>query len=217
MIRSLLESYIEKEPGYQVAVSIPGANQAPGLCDTMGIDLILMDVQTEHRENGLAAVEKIKARHPDIQIVVVTSLLDYEVLSRAKAAGADSLWYKDSTQEALMDVVRKTAAGAHIFPDRPPAAEIGTAKSTEFTRAERKVLRYLVQGLSYGKIAEAMGVEVTLAVCWGSMVWAFSAQGSAAGSPGMRCPTPISWWHCAAPLAWRMWTILPDSRSAHRS
>ena len=40
MIRSLLESYIEKEPGYQVAVSIPGANQAPGLCDTMGIDLI---------------------------------------------------------------------------------------------------------------------------------------------------------------------------------
>ena len=153
MISSLLESYIEKEPGYQVAVSIPGANQAPGLCDTMGIDLILMDVQTEHRENGLAAVEKIKARHPDIQIVVVTSLLDYEVLSRAKAAGADSLWYKDSTQEALMDVVRKT--------DRPPAAEIGTAKSTEFTRAERKVLRYLVQGLSYGKIAEAMGVEVT--------------------------------------------------------
>ena len=50
MIRSLLESYIEKEPGYQVAVSIPGANQAPGLCDTMGIDLILMDVQTEHRD-----------------------------------------------------------------------------------------------------------------------------------------------------------------------
>lgn len=62
MIRSMLESYIEKEPGYQVAVSIAGANQAPGLCDTMGIDLILMDVQTEHRENGLSAVEKIKAR-----------------------------------------------------------------------------------------------------------------------------------------------------------
>ena len=117
MIRSMLESYIEKEPGYQVAVSIAGANQAPGLCDTMGIDLILMDVQTEHRENGLSAVEKIKARHPAAKIVVVTSLLDHEVLARAKTAGADSLWYKDCTQEALMDVVRKTAAGAHIFPE----------------------------------------------------------------------------------------------------
>ena len=127
----------------------------------MGIDLILMDVQTEHRENGLSAVGKIKARHPDIKIVVVTSLLDYEVLSRAKTAGADSLWYKDSTQEALMDVVRKTADGAHIFPDCPPAVEIGTAKSTEFTKAERKVLRYLVRGFSYGKIAETMGIEVT--------------------------------------------------------
>lgn len=134
MIRSLLESYIEKEPGYQVAASITGANQAPGLCDTMGIDLILMDVQTERRENGLAAVEKIKARHPEIKIVVVTSLLDYEVLSRARTVGADSLWYKDSTQDALMDVVRKTVAGAHVFPDCPPAVEIGTAKSTEFTK-----------------------------------------------------------------------------------
>ena len=161
MIRSMLESYIEKEPGYQFAVSIAGANQAPGLCDTMGIDLILMDVQTEHRENGLSAVGKIKARHPAVKIVVVTSLLDHEVLARAKTAGADSLWYKDCTQEALMDVVRKTAAGTHIFPDCPPAVEIGTAKSTDFTKAERKVLRYLVRGLSYGKIAEAMGVEVT--------------------------------------------------------
>lgn len=38
--------------------------------------MILMDVQTERRENGLAAVEKIKASHPEIKIVVVTSLVD---------------------------------------------------------------------------------------------------------------------------------------------
>ena len=42
--------------------------------------MILMDVQTERRENGLAAVEKIKASHPEIKIVVVTSLVDCEVL-----------------------------------------------------------------------------------------------------------------------------------------
>lgn len=60
-----------------------------------------------------------------------------------------------------MDVVRRTMAGEHIFPDAPPPVEIVTARSTEFTRTELKVLRYLVQGLPYGKIAEVMGVEVT--------------------------------------------------------
>ena len=50
LVRSLLESYIQNEDGYQLAVSIPGAAEAPILCDTEDIDLVLMDVQTEHRE-----------------------------------------------------------------------------------------------------------------------------------------------------------------------
>lgn len=159
MIRSLLESYIQAEDGYRVAISIAGANRAIELCKN--IDLILMDVQTEHRENGLAAAEKIKKAYPNIKIVIVTSLLDYDVLKTARAIGADSLWYKDSARNTLMDVVKRTVAGEHIFPDSPPAVEIGTAKSSEFTKTELKVLKYIVKGLSYGKIAEAMGIEVT--------------------------------------------------------
>ena len=46
LVRSLLESYIQNEDGYQLAVSIPGAAEAPILCDTEDIDLVLMDVQT---------------------------------------------------------------------------------------------------------------------------------------------------------------------------
>lgn len=161
LIRSLLESYIEAEPDYCVAASIAGANEAPALCDAEAFDLLLMDVQTAHRENGLAAAKKIRQRHPGVKIVVVTSLVDGAVLAGAKDAGADSLWYKDAAEETLMDVVRATMRGEHIFPDAPPDVDIGTAKSSEFTRAEKKVLRYLVRGLSYGRIAEEMGVEVT--------------------------------------------------------
>lgn len=159
MIRTLLEGYIRQEPDYRVAVSISGAAQAPELCG--GIDLVLMDVQTEHRENGLSAARIIKQRVPSVKIVVVTSLVDHAVLEQAKAVGADSLWYKDAAPATLMDVVRRTMSGEHIFPDAPPPVEIGTASSTEFTRTELRVLRYLVQGLSYGRIASAMGVEVT--------------------------------------------------------
>lgn len=161
LVRSILESYIKKEEGYELLSSIPGADRAADICDACRIDLILMDVQTERRENGLAAVEKIKASHPEIKIVVVASLVDCEVLRRAREAGADSLWYKDTDEELLMEAVRRTMAGEHIFPDAPPVVEVGTARSTEFTNAEMKVLRCLVRGMSYGAIAGALGIEVT--------------------------------------------------------
>ena len=77
-------------------------------------------------------------------------------MRRAREAGADSLWYKDTDEELLMEAVRRTMAGEHIFPDAPPVVEVGTARSTEFTNAEMKV-----RGMSYGAIAGALGIEVT--------------------------------------------------------
>ena len=161
MIRSLLESYFHAEDAYQIVASISSAKQAVEICKASSVDLILMDVQTEHRENGLTAVKEIKAIKPKIKIIVVTSLIDTDVFDKAKAAGADILWYKDSTESRLMDVVKQTVNGKHIFPDAPPATLVGAAKSTEFTKTELRVLRYLVRGMSYSRIADSMGVEVS--------------------------------------------------------
>ncbi len=161
MIRSLLESYFHAEDGHQIVASIPSAKQAVEICRVTPVDLILMDVQTQNRENGLTAVQKIKAANPKIKIIVVTSLIDGVVLENAKSAGADSLWYKDSTENRLMEIVKQTMGGEHIFPDAPPPVQIGLAKSTEFTKTELKVLRYLIRGMSYPRIAEKMGIEMS--------------------------------------------------------
>ena len=161
MVRMLLESYINKHEGYNVAASIPGAYQAPEICNTMPIDLVIMDVQTKERENGLVATERIKREHPEIKVVIATSLADHDVLKKAKACGADSMWYKDADEETIENVVRLTMKGEHIFPDAPPTVNIGTARSTEFTKTELKILRYIIRGVSYASISESLGVEVT--------------------------------------------------------
>ena len=62
LVRSLLESYIQNEDGYQLAVSIPGAAEAPILCDTEDIDLVLMDVQTEHRQKDTRSAPRNQDR-----------------------------------------------------------------------------------------------------------------------------------------------------------
>ena len=159
MIRSLLESYVAKEDGYKLYLSISGAGQAAEICKNAHIDLVLMDVQTEQRENGLHAAAEIKKLKLNTKIIIITSLVDYEVLKKAKSSGADSLWYKDGDEDTLMDIVRRTMQGEHIFPDSPPDVQIGTAQSSQFTKSELKVLRYIVRGLSYSKIAELMEIE----------------------------------------------------------
>ncbi len=161
MIRSLLESYFPVDDGHQIVASIPGAKQAVEICRSTPVDLVLMDVQTQNRENGLTAVRNIKDMYPKIKIIVVTSLIDSAVLENARSAGADSLWYKDSTENRLMEIVGRTMAGEHIFPDAPPPVRIGMAKSTEFTKTELKVLLYLLRGLSYPRIASEMGIEMS--------------------------------------------------------
>lgn len=160
IVRNILEGYISKERDFRLAASIEGAEQAYEICDMKEIHLILMDIQTAHRENGLAAVKKIKKAWPDIKIVVVTSLVDAGILEQAKAFGADSLWYKDTDEETLMHIISRTLAGESVFPDEPPVVEIGTAKSTEFTKAELRVLRCLIKGMPYPRIAEKLNMEV---------------------------------------------------------
>lgn len=160
MIRSILEGYIDRADDFLLAASLEGADRAYEICETKKIHLILMDVRTAHRENGLVAVKKIKERYPDIKIVVVTSLVDAEILEQAKTSGADSLWYKDTDEATLMQVISRTMAGESVFPDAPPVVKIGTAKSTEFTKSEMRVLRCLVKGMTYPKIAEKLKMEV---------------------------------------------------------
>lgn len=59
--------YVEREPNFVLAASVSGANLATGLCCQQQVYLILMDVQTENRENGLILnYSQLTGSHLDI-------------------------------------------------------------------------------------------------------------------------------------------------------
>lgn len=123
------------------------------------IGLILMDVQTQHKHSGLAAAERIKKAFPNIKIVVVTSLVDPEVLVRAKTGAADSLWYKDHGTAELLDVVKRTLAGERVFPCTSPAVEMEGTMSDSFSPRQLDILRWYIRGLTYQEIADKFGIS----------------------------------------------------------
>ena len=128
-------------------------------CCSAAINLILMDVQTQHKHSGLAAAERIKKAFPLIKIVIVTSLVDPEVLARAKWGAADSLWYKDHGTAELLDVIKRTLAGERVFPGVSPSVEMEETMSDQFSPRQLDILRWYIRGLTYQEIADKFGIS----------------------------------------------------------
>ncbi|MCQ2558772.1 MAG: response regulator transcription factor [Oscillospiraceae bacterium] len=159
MPRRLMEIYVNSSEHFAHLLSIANASAAISVCRTQPVDLILMDVMTELGHSGLDAAEEIKKEFPMIKIIIVTSLPEYSWLKRAKGIGVDSFWYKDGQKESFLEVMERTMAGAHIFPDETPLVPIGNTTNHHFTERELDVLKELTTGDSNAAIAERLHIS----------------------------------------------------------
>lgn len=158
MTRESMERTLADSGKYALAASVNGADVALAVCKRQPIDLILMDVCTTGNKDGIEATAEIKQEYPDIKIIIVTSMVEVSYLKRAKAAGVDSFWYKNTSPEMLIDVIDRTMNGESIFPDKTPNVKLGMADSTELTSREIEVLRLVCEGFEYSEIAEKLNI-----------------------------------------------------------
>ena len=157
MAQENMEAIIRSSETYTLAGIIPNAADAELFCMRESVDLILMDVCTARDENGIEAAAVIKKKFPKIKIVIVTSMAEHTFLEKAKEANADSFWYKDASRAELLDVMNRTMAGEHIFPDKTPEVKLGLTTSYELTQSELDVLRALMQSTSDEDAAAMLG------------------------------------------------------------
>ncbi len=159
--RHYFESFVAASDNYELVESVDTAKFADAYCAGGRVDLVLMDVVMNDGSNGLDTAARIKESYPQIKIIIVTSMPDSVFLKRAKEIGVDSFWYKEVQEKPMLEVMDRTMAGEHIFPDNPPVTLIGLAKSTEFTERELDVLRLLAEGLTDKEIADKLVLSVT--------------------------------------------------------
>lgn len=168
MIKTILvedDLYIQKhfaeklsaDGGFEIVGMYRDAFEAENHCGP-AVQLVLMDVRTQHKHSGLAAAKRIKEKNPCTKIVIVTSLVDPEILSQARQGAADSLWYKDHGTAELLDVIKRTLSGEQIFPDASPAVEMEGTTSDRFSQRQLDILRWYIRGLTYQEIADKVGL-----------------------------------------------------------
>jgi two-component system vancomycin resistance associated response regulator VraR len=157
MAQENMESIIQSNENYALAGVIANAADTELFCLRSNVDLILMDVCTARDENGIEACAVIKKKFPHIKIIIVTSMAEHSFIEKAKAAQADSFWYKDASRGELLTVMNQTMAGEHIYPDKTPEVKLGLTTSYELTQSELEVLRALMQSTSDEDAASMLG------------------------------------------------------------
>ncbi len=157
--RELFKLYIDQSPRYEVVYSIDSAMFADTYVLKNRVDLIIMDILMQDGSNGLDAAEKIKKMRPDIKIIAVTSMPEVSWMERAKKIGIESFWYKEVSEETILEIMDRTLAGESIYPDKTPEVTLGLAKSTEFTPREIEVLRLLTTGAGNEEIADKLHIS----------------------------------------------------------
>ena len=155
-VQKVLKAMIESDERFNLTATFTDAFEAEKLCAYGKTDLVLMDVQTQDNHSGLAAGKRIKEASPRTKVVIVTSLVDPDILKKARNGAADSLWYKDHGTKDIIDVMVRTMNGERVFPESSPNVTLKDIFSEDLTPKQMKILRYFVKGYTYEEIAQEL-------------------------------------------------------------
>ncbi|MCB0517799.1 MAG: response regulator transcription factor [Saprospiraceae bacterium] len=134
------------------------------------LDVLLLDIELPGI-SGLEAIPKIKAKLPNVHLVMMTTFSDEETVFKALRLGADGYLLKRMTRyEFLKTILSVREDGTPLSPEiarkivsyfNPSLSLFSFSNNKEkLTKKEKIVLSNLVQGLSYNEIGEILDISL---------------------------------------------------------
>jgi two-component system, NarL family, response regulator LiaR len=162
MLRGGLALFLEGIDDLQLVGEASSGVEAIALCDEVKPDVVLMDLIMPTMD-GVAATRAIRQKHPETQVVVLTSFKESDLVQAALEAGAVGYLLKDATVDELADAIRAAKQGKpSLSPDVFQALihRSSTSKPAfELSDRELEVLALMVKGLTNRQIADKLSIS----------------------------------------------------------
>jgi DNA-binding NarL/FixJ family response regulator len=168
-VRKSLACVIQGSPDFECLGAYGSAEEA--LCEVPHHlpDVLLMDIGLPGC-SGIECTAALKAAHPGLQVLILTTYDESKSIFEALRAGASGYLLKRSRPEELLKAIGEVHAGGapmspsiarlvvshfHRLNHPQPANEV-----ENLTQRELEVLQQLAKGLLYKEVAESLGIGI---------------------------------------------------------
>jgi two-component system response regulator DevR len=162
IVRRGIAELVDAEADLEVVGEAGDVRQALARIAATRPEVAVLDVRLPDG-NGIDLCREIRSRHPEIACLILTAYDDDEAVRSAVLAGAAGYVVKDIRGQALVEDIRRVAAGKRLLPAAAGRRVVEQLVSAPAAAAdpglslrERQVLEFIADGLTNRQIAQRL-------------------------------------------------------------